>query len=300
MEKVFLLLLPLFVSSSSLLKDSMPVVTEEMVAQINQEGRWTASMDFVRDMTVRDARRKLGTLPRVSQLPVRRLHALEQYLDPPSAFNTTEFWPGCLGPIRNQGECGAGWAFAVANTLADRICISTDEALKVVLSPQYLISCSPSVNSGCGGGYIDYTWHLVSQTGIPEDSCVPYSSGDSDDSGVCTASCTTFYKAMNLVWVQTPIAMQAALLSAGPIMTQFNVFQDLLSYKSGIYSYTTGDFVGIHSVKIIGWGTSPEGENYWIAANSWGTDWGMDGYFYIAFGQCDFEVGAISGDYAPS
>jgi len=299
MEKVFLLLLPLLVTSSPLLKDSMPAVTEEMVAQVNREARWTASMDFVRDMTVQDAKRKLGTLYKAPDLPAKRLHALEQYLDAPSSFNTTEFWPECMGEIRNQGECGAGWAFAIASTLADRICISTNAALQVVLSPQYLVSCSPAVNSGCGGGYIDYSWYLVSQVGLPEETCVPYVSGDNDESGVCSnASCATYYKATNLVWVQSPIAMQAALLSAGPIMTQFYVFQDFLSYKSGIYSHTTGDFVGSHSVKIIGWGTSPEGVSYWIAANSWGTDWGMEGYFYIQFGQCDFEVGAISGDFA--
>jgi C1A family cysteine protease len=37
--------------------------------------------------------------------------------------------------------------------------------------------------------------------------------------------------------------------------------------------------------------------SYWIADRSWGTEWSMEGYFYIQFGQCAFEAGAISGDY---
>lgn len=46
------------------------------------------------------------------------------------------------------------------------------------------------------------------------------------------------------------------------------VREDLLTYKSGVYSYTTGKGIGNHAVKILGWGV----ENnipYWYVANSW-------------------------------
>jgi len=39
--------------------------------------------------------------------------------------------------------------------------------------------------------------------------------------------------------------------------------------------------------------------NYWIAHNSWGTTWGMNGLFWIAFGQCEFDSNFIVGDYTP-
>ena len=33
---------------------------------------------------------------------------------------------------------------------------------------------------------------------------------------------------------------------------------------------------------MLGWGTDSEsGVDYWLAANSWGADWGEDGYFRI-------------------
>lgn len=44
-----------------------------------------------------------------------------------------------------------------------------------------------------------------------------------------------------------------------------------------------GNNYGMHSVKIIGWG-SENGVNYWIAANSWGNAWGENGYFKIKVG----------------
>ncbi|CAG9313973.1 unnamed protein product [Blepharisma stoltei] len=78
------------------------------------------------------------------------------------------------------------------------------------------------------------------------------------------------------------------------------VYQDFLTYKGGIYKHTTGNLVGYTSVKVIGWGNQ-NGTNYWIAANAWGTSWGLQGYFWIAFGQCNFDVEAIAGkpDYEP-
>jgi cathepsin B len=80
----------------------------------------------------------------------------------------------------------------------------------------------------------------------------------------------------------------------GPVQTGFEVYEDFLHYKSGIYKYTDGIILGGHAVKIVGWGK--EGAvNYWIVANSWGPKWGEKGYFRIAFGECTFEENAYVG-----
>ena len=50
----------------------------------------------------------------------------------------------------------------------------------------------------------------------------------------------------------------------------------LFVYFTGVYQHTTGDYKGGHAVKMIGWG-SEDGVDYWLAANSWNTDWGDKG-----------------------
>ena len=59
------------------------------------------------------------------------------------------------------------------------------------------------------------------------------------------------------------------------------VYTDFFTYKSGIYELTDeGVFVGGHAVKIIGWGVE-NGVEFWVAKNSWGNLWGIDGFFKI-------------------
>jgi len=95
-----------------------------------------------------------------------------------------------------------------------------------------------------------------------------------------------------------PNSIQVNLMQYGPVDTGMQVYQDFMNYESGIYVHTSGELLGGHAIKIVGWGQQ-NGENYWIVANSWGTSWGMDGFFYIAFGQCGIDSDAVSAQADP-
>lgn len=45
---------------------------------------------------------------------------------------------------------------------------------------------------------------------------------------------------------------------------------------SGVYQHVSGEEVGGHAIRILGWGEE-NGTPYWLAANSWNTDWGENG-----------------------
>lgn len=69
------------------------------------------------------------------------------------------------------------------------------------------------------------------------------------------------------------------------------------NYKSGILSpdhLATASNVPDHSVALVGFG-SEDGINYWALKNSWGTQWGEDGYFRL---ERRYDGSGILGSYA--
>lgn len=72
----------------------------------------------------------------------------------------------------------------------------------------------------------------------------------------------------------------------GSVTAAFTVYDDFLTYTSGVYKHTTGESLGGHAIKVVGWGVSDAGENYWLCNNSWNTEWGMLGTFEILMGDC--------------
>ena len=78
-------------------------------------------------------------------------------------------------------------------------------------------------------------------------------------------------------------SIQTEIIMNGPVEASFTVYQDFLTYKSGVYHHVDGKALGGHSVKIIGWG-SENGMPFWLVANSWNEDWGDKGFFKILRG----------------
>ena len=92
--------------------------------------------------------------------------------------------------------------------------------------------------------------------------------------------------------------MMAELATNGPVESAFTVYADFVHYKSGVYSHQTGQALGGHAIKVIGYGTE-NGTDYWLVQNSWTTTWGDGGYFKIKRGddECGIEDSFIAGTF---
>ena len=92
----------------------------------------------------------------------------------------------------------------------------------------------------------------------------------------------------NFCVVQGPEQIKKEIKLRGPVASYLVPTNDFLVYSEGIYHRTQAafKFQGTHLVKIVGWGTRAEaGAEYWIIQNSFGEDWGQEGYAQVAMGQ---------------
>jgi C1A family cysteine protease len=197
-------------------------------------------------------------------------------------------------PVRNQGGCASCWAFATTAALESFFLRQENlPGQNEDFAEQVLVSCSGA--GSCGGGYIDQASNFIRDTGLPPEMDYYYTGTN----GSCATAASGWQQAAyqigswSYVCVSPSVtAIKNALVTYGPLATMFQVYQDFLSYRSGIYSYATGSYLGNHCVLIVGY--DDVGQNF-IVKNSWGSGWGEAGYFNIAYSECG--NGVLFGEY---
>jgi hypothetical protein len=70
-----------------------------------------------------------------------------------------------------------------------------------------------------------------------------------------TEKFTKYYcKPHSMVILSDPKTIKIELMTNGPMMVGMTVYEDFMNYEKGIYSHVTGEAVGGHAIKILGWG----------------------------------------------
>ncbi|EDQ91986.1 uncharacterized protein MONBRDRAFT_22706 [Monosiga brevicollis MX1] len=203
--------------------------------------------------------------------------------------------------INNQGECGGCWAFATAETVEIMFRLAGNAPIGAgPLSIQQILSCTGSTENGCRGGYVDAAMQFVydlsvsnatqgleaanySQFACATDGCaggLPACPSLHPPFAQINSSCTCND------W--TEAQMQTFIAQHGPLAIKVNA-DPWNGYQSGIIRWhcASSGSAGDHAVQIVGYGTELVDGNpidYWIIRNSWGADWGENGYVRIARG----------------
>lgn len=217
----------------------------------------------------------------------------------PEKFDAREQWPGCIEEVQKQLNCSSSYAIATASSLSERFCIQSKGAVSVSLSAQDILSCDAN-NNGCESGTIDSVWNYVKENGLVDNTCFPYAAQNMTVPD-CGEKCEgKSYKVVNYCATTGEQGIMREIQRNGPVVAVMSVYTDFLGYGVGIYKphLAAVRVSGAHAVEIVGWGTdSDTQEKYWIVKNSWGSDWGEEGYARIKRGVKDLglEDFAITG-----
>ncbi|MBC7372137.1 MAG: hypothetical protein H7326_11255 [Bdellovibrionaceae bacterium] len=211
-----------------------------------------------------------------------------------------------VSPILNQGNCGSCVAFAAIGVLETQFNIaSVLPSLNLRLSTQNLFAC--------GGGSCDYGWFpqsaasMLMKRGVTDEACMPYLSGATGKDVACEAKCAdSSQRTVRISNYQTPsmtvmdVDSVKSALQNGPVMTTLSVYSDFITYSGGVYKHTSGEMLGGHAISIIGYDDSTQS---YIIRNSWGQDWGEQGFGRVAYTDTSgvgrstwgFDVPAMGG-----
>ncbi|XP_022083479.1 dipeptidyl peptidase 1-like [Acanthaster planci] len=211
-------------------------------------------------------------------------------------------------PVRDQGICGSCYAFASTALQESRYRVLTNNSIRLVLSPQEIVSCS-MYSQKCDGGFPYLIAGKYGQDfGLVDDSCFPYTEYNEPCRPVtCRRFKTSDYRYIGGFYgACNEDLMKIELLRNGPVAVSFEVYDDFLYYRGGIYKHTmlTDRYnpwqTTNHVVLVVGYGYAGDdpdtGEKYWIVQNTWGESWGMEGYFKIRRGtnECHIESMAVA------
>lgn len=187
-----------------------------------------------------------------------------------------------MTPVKSQGSCGSCWAFATLGALEAYVNIYFQQLVNFDLSEQDLISCYHG--TGCSGGNAPDAYNYIINHGVVDENCFPYM----ESNGNCSNKCNT---SNETVKVQTCIVFNSAtqtendlkeLVAKGPASFSISSWGHAMAL-AGYKTIQKGDkiYVSTTDYIIIGANSSLIGSTAWLLKNSWGANFGDNGYAYI-------------------
>lgn len=123
--------------------------------------------------------------------------------------------------------------------------------------------------------------------------------GDNYDRCMDRSRTPRFYRSIVGYQVDSDIeSIKQEIYKWGPVSAGFKVYENFIDKYDGktIYKGPEKDEkeIGGHAVEIMGWGREDDTDFWWVC-NSWGTEWGLSGFFKMKMNiaECEIEKNVV-------
>jgi len=246
-------------------------------------------MNKFADLSTAEYKKLMGLRPRPASVrPKATWPGLKKGLSAPTSVDWRT--AGNVNPVKDQGQCGSCWAFSAVGAMEVSISIASGLA-PVSLAEQELVSCDTKRDDGCDGGDMDTAldW-VLDNGGLAPTADYPYTAYDD----ACDTAQLSNIAGSISRYDYIPSREETSMISAAStsaLSVGINAdSRNFMLYDGGIFdddNDTCDPDDRDHGTVIVGYEAGVEDpltDGYWIMRNSWGADWGEDGYMNVAMG----------------
>jgi cathepsin C len=201
--------------------------------------------------------------------------------------------------------------------LESRLKILTNNTFNSSLSVQYLVSCS-FYTEGCQGGFPTLLHKFIQEFGLVEEECMEYVGVETECNTRCSGKkvfVKDYYYVGGFYGASNEVNIMKEIRARGPVIIDLDPGNKFARYKEGVLKENSNvlrnELSGLslrekmipwekvtHSVLLVGWGIQ-DGEKFWKCLNSWGEEWGENGYFRIRKGTDEDSIESMAEAAVP-